>query len=665
MTTIQLRARRPSGPTVDTSLVDVNPLRESFSRFASGGTLRFQDSDGTKASDYPYGTRVEVQYSTDGGSTYTTRLTGFVVDTNRTMRGGLPLVDVDIVAYDHLLRRRKVYKSYSSSTISTILEDLVTSFTAVSWVAGNVSVTNDKTLSREFKGTRVDEAIAYLASESADEEWGVNDSLEFYFQGQDDSRAAAIGDGDVITHDLPERGKRAINRFKLFYGPSGSRNAVVVEDRESQQDLKDKLSAPRGVKVSDSDTFPEITDEDRAEALARQQLDSHSLVQTGTVTVPLGRFDTSAGDVFELTISDAGISSVDYRVAQVEYRWQSLETVLTVAENSASNMEDLLVGLSDSVDNVRAREADPSVTPTNFLDLQSGVTLSISTTLTTKQASSDTKTWGQSQWGQGSGDQWGSGIATSSSVSEESAKVSKAALNLLRDVWQDGQSAWIDHTHLGAGTDNTAATRSDSSLQAPVGRVELEKFGTGSTSTEYEFVASVPAGGVYGDAGSLAELMVFDAASGGNGYLRVTHANASLDASTRLQVHVEVSISDDTGEQGVITDTGQQRLRDLYVGESGHEPTDMVYGTGTTAAATSDSSLESKSHEDTIDSTADRSTGITDIVERITASDADTTNVSELGYENSSDELEARVTFEAYDSDLVVEANYRFKASNA
>lgn len=659
---IEFRAvRQPSG-TADTDLVDVAPLTETFNRTASGATLVFSDGDGTKIDDYDYGQRVQIQHSTDGGSTWSTRLEGFAADRSRTAEQEFPALRVEVLAYNHLLRRRHIFKSYSSSTISTILKDLIETFTAVTWNAANVTVTNDKTISREFKGERVDEAIAYLASISADEEWYVNDSLEFVFQEQSSSTANPIGDTDVIRHNFPSEATIDINRYELFYNSGGSEDHIIVEDLVQQDELKDKLGAARAVETSDADTLPEITDRDRAEEIARQRLDAMSEVTTGTVTVPLGRFNTEVGDVLDLTITDAGITNEDFRVAAIQYRWQEGETTLTLAEN-VDFVDDILVALSDSLDNVRARDADTSVTATQFLDVLSGVTLSLSATLTTKTAGSGFKL-GQSQLGQGSGDQLGGSVSSTATVSVESKKATVELLNLCRDYWQG--AGFTDLTHIGVGTDDTAATKGDAALTSAVAREPVEKFGEGNSGVKFEFVASIPAGGQYAEAADLKEFGIFDAASGGNMYARVTYDDTTIDASTRLKIHLEVTVDTDSDLQGVTTTKGQERLVDLIKGDTtAHEPSDMVYGTGTTAASESDSSLGSKQHEDTIDSTADRSPGVTDIVEEITSGDADTTNFSEVGYENAANELLARAVFAAIPDDRVVVTNYRWQASNA
>lgn len=657
--TTELRATR-TGVT-DTDLFDVEVI-DAFSRFASSATISFLDPSGTKNNTWSYGLPLDVDVSTDGGRNFSTLFAGMVGDANRTTRTGAPKLEVDAVENSHFLRRNQPDKTYTSTSITNILKDLVETFTPVTWNAANVDVVNDTSITREFKGERVDEAIAYLSTESANEEWGVNDSFEFFFREQTVDRAEPITDADVIDYDLPQEGKRAINQFTLFYDSGGSEAAIVVKDREEQQRLQDELGTDRPVVIADSDTRPEITSEARAETVARQHLERKSVVQTGEVTVPLGRFGTNSGDVLSLSISDADISSVDFRVAQIEWRWGQGEAVLTVAENSAANIESLLVGLSDNVQNDRFRDADTTVTPTEFLDLSGGVELTVTTALTTKTANSASALYNQATYNQAT---YNGGVDSAASVTVDTKKATKALLNLLRDLWAEGNTAFTDLTHLAVGTDDTAATVADSSLEAEVGRTTIEKFGSGDTVEKVEFVATVPAGGVFGDANDIAEASVTDAASAGSHYLRSTFPDTTIDASTRLKVRIQAEADTDADLQGVVTSTGQERLIDLLIGESNHEPTDAVYGTGTTAAAEGDTSLGSQQHEDTIDSFTDREPGATEIKERITAGDADTTNFSEAGHVNAADELLRRVVFDAFDSDVVVEWTDRFVVSNA
>lgn len=648
----------------DTDLYDVRPLRDAFQRFASGATLPVLDADGTKIDAYPYGQRVEVQFTEDGGSTWTTRQAGVALDAERTNRDGLPSVEVPIVAYNHFLTRDSIEKDYSSTTKTDILNDVITTFTPINWVAGNVDVQDDTAIDLSVRGERPDEVIARIASASGEEDWGVNDDFEFFFRQQDTNRAAEVTDDDVIDFDLPREGRRAINEFSVYYGSDLS-NVWTDEDREVQQQLKDQLDAPRRVVISDADSFPEVSTEAEAKKIAERRLGTQKVVQTGTIVTPLGFFDTEPGDVFELTLGDAGIDGEDFRVAQIEYNWIKGTEERVIAENTGADIDELLIALSDSLHNDRMRDADPNATEVRALRLDSGVTLSLTATLTTKEPNSGAFIVGQSEVGEGSGDTVGGGISASSTVTIESKRLTVGMLNLIRDQWQDGNSAFVDLTHLAVGTDDTGATRADDSLEAETARVAVDKFGAGNAAEKFEFVAEIPPGGALADGSDLRELSIADAASAGTHYLRLTFDDVDITSTRRLKVHLEVEIDVDTDEQGVITSTGQERMRDLLIGESNHEPSDMVWGTGTTAASESDTSLGSKSHEDTIDSTEDGSPGLARIIERVTAGDADTTNFSEVGLENAADELLQRIVWEAYGEDLVVEGILGMQATNA
>lgn len=660
---IEFRAVRQASGTVDNDLLDVSPVRDAFGLFSSGSTLQFEDSDGTKQADYPYGQRVEIQYSTDGGSNWSTLFAGLVHDTNRTTRNGLPNVEGDIVSYDHLLRRRKVYKDYSSTTRSDILKDLIENFTPVDYLSSNVTVVNDETVDLPLRGNRVDEAIDQLSSGSANEEWGVNENFEFFFREQDISRAPEINDSDVIQYDLPEEGKRAINRFKLFYGSNGD-EFVVVEDRESQKDLKDKLGASSRVVISDSDTFTEITTEERAEAVAREQLGKRSVIQTGTVRLPLGRFDTDSGDVLSVTINDAGITNTDFRIAQIDWNWLDGFVEFTIAENRNTNIDSLLKNLSDSLSNVRARDADTGATGTRYLEQQSGVEMSISASVKTRSQGNGF-VLGQSQHGKGTDDKLGGEITGSTIVSTNTQKVTRALLNMARDVWQ-GQS-FTDITHIGVGSDDSAAALSDNSLQNAIDRRVVESFSAGTNTDDFILSGRIGPGGNIADAADIEEIGFFNSDTGGNCYLRSTLPATAIDSNTELIAKYTVTINNNDDRTGVITNTGQERLRDLIVGETGDEPTDMVYGTDTTNSTVGDSSLGNKVHEDAINSFVDRSTGKTDIIERIGSGEVNGNDIAEIGYENSSNELLARITIEPLSktSDFALETNYGLIAENA
>lgn len=661
MTAVQWRAKRQPDGTVDTDMFDV-AIVDSVNRFARSATPLFDDPTGDKKSSYPRGQRVELEYSTDDGATWTRRWAGFVQNRVDQATGGR--FKAECVGYDFFLRRERVNKSYND-TISNIVQDLIQNFTAVDYNATKVTVTNDKTIDIRFEGKRVDQALDYLASASADESFGVDNDFDFFFEQQDQTSApTGVVDGEWIDYDLPERGEKSLNRVTVYYGSGGSESFVTVEDREAQKDLKTKLGATSNAVISEEVTYPEIGNEDAAREKAQEILSGRSTVLSGEVTT-FDRFEVDPNETFRLQISEKGIDT-DFAVAQIEYRWQRDETKITITENKG-NVAERLVDLAGDVRRVSMRDADTSATGTRFLNFQSGAEVSIAATFRTDRPAAGTFVAGAGQSNLGANrDVLGQRLAArDESTTIETKKLTKAALNMFRDVWQ-GEAA-TDLTHLAVGTDGNGATRSDETLGSEADRRTLERFGAGSSAQTIKLDSvRFPAGGALSGS-DLAEAGVFDAASGGTLFARLTFDAVTHGSDTIHAVDLTLTVDDDPDEQGVITATGQERLRDLWIGETGHEPSAMVYGTGTTAPAESDTSLGNKVHEDTIDSTADRSTGITDVVERIGSGEANGNDLAELGEENGANELLSRIVFEALakTNDFALETDHRFIASNA
>lgn len=692
---IEFRARRPGTDTIDTDLYDVTPLRDAFERFASGVTLRFRDPDQTKIDDYPFGTRVEVQTNTDATTgqfdgvfvagfgesqagfgisdvvtlssnrSWWARGTYLTLEPSRTTSDGFPIVEVDAVGYEHLLTREQIVKDYSSSAKTTILNDIITTFTPITWDANQVDVQDDTSIDLSLRGVTPAEAISEIVSRSANEEWGVDDELTFFLESQNTSSAPDVADTDVIDHDLPERGARDVNKFTVYYGASEDK-AWVEEDRQAQLDLKDQLNADRRVVIADSDSFPEITTEDEAREKAKKRLDDQSLVKTGTITTPLGSLRTRSGDVFDLSISDAGISNEEFRIAQIDYEWGRGITRRTIAKNTAANIDELLISLSESLTNERLQTTATNPTEVKALRLESELEVTPTAKLQTKTAASDSFVLGQSDLGLNTSDELGGGLdSASTSVSIDSSIATKALLDLLRDLWKTGNSAFTDLTHVSVGTGSSTPSISDDKLAIETGRVNTGRFGETGTVTVAEISVAVPAGGAIADSGAISEIGAQDAASGGSLYARfVTSNSVSIDSDTRLTGRITIALDNDSAGDGVVTNTGQERWLDLLVGTSGVEPTDFVYGDGTSAESVSDTSLDNQIHEDAIDNDDIGSTGIMHFFERVKTSDAATEDIAELGLENSSDELLSRFQFEAYGESVEIETIYGFRANN-
>jgi hypothetical protein len=475
-------------------------------------------------------------------------------------------------------------------------------------------------------------------------------------------------DGDWYDYDLPDQGMNAVNRVRVFYGEAGSRSSVIVEDRVSQRDLKDGLNTPRRVVFSHDVTYPEISNEDAAAAKGREILSDRTPTLTGTVNT-FDRFEVSAGDVIALEIPEKGIND-DFRVAEITYR-DVLDTKVKVAEN-VGDVRDLLVGMSDEIDRISARDADPDATFTQFLDFTLGVTLEQSgqATQTVVSPSAISLGWEPSGtntlgWDPGTTapPTLGWGLAGSSSTDISEGAMTVPAIEQFRDVWQGATATEVTHYAVGTGTG--AVSAADDSLGNELYREAVDSVSAnGSFGVRFEGTLS-PGGSVEGE--EITEVGFFDASSGGNMYLRVrfdTPVVHTGDTSTEFQF--DVTVGADSAQPGVVTNTGRTRLRDMWLdttNSTNHEPTDRAYGTGTAAETGSDTSLASKVAERDIDSTADRGTGLTDVKMRIPTGEANGNTITEFGDENAANELLTRITFEGIDksSDFALDSNLQLK----
>lgn len=403
MSRVEWRIKRQPDGVTDDDLYDIDPSVRNVKRNADHATILLQDPDEDKDADYPRGQRVDLEVSTDGGSTFSRVWAGWVQDKGPSSTKGAGLFELNVLGYDHYLTTRGVYKDYSSTSILNIVKDIVQNFTPIRWNADNVDLVNpDTTLTRSFKGETPEDAIQFVLQESANEDFGVNNDFEFEASPRETREAPGkITNSDWIDYDLPEEGRASVNRVELFYGESGNRSRVVVEDRGAQQQLKDDLDAASRVVRAAEPVHPEISDEAVAESKARQILSGRSPLQTGKVWTT-DRYDWEPGDVFPLTIKPADVDG-DFRVAQIEHYLLDDLTLLIVAENSP-DVESLLVALSDEIQRISRRDADPDATFTQFLDLDVGINVDLDVRLRKRTAQDDLFAFGEHYRGFGEPD---------------------------------------------------------------------------------------------------------------------------------------------------------------------------------------------------------------------------------------------------------------------
>ena len=440
----------------------------------------------------------------------------------------------------------------------------------------------------------------------------------------------------------------------IYYGANEDQ-AWVEEDRDAQKELQEELDAPRPVEVADSDSFPEITTESEAKAKARKRLGDQSVIQTGTITTPLGFFGTAAGDVFTLSLDDAGIDSEDFRVAQHDYEWSKGTATRTIAENTGGNVDELLVSLSESLTNERLKSADPDAAVTNALRIGTLAEANLSLTVQTKTYG-DAFLLGQDFLGVG-GPDLGVSVSSTATHGTTASRTTVAGLNLMRDVWREGPTAADPWDCLQVGTSDETPTRTDTELNAPV--AEFDGIAESTPALATKTVARIPAGGPVADADPLQEVGV----NCTDLYASLTTDPVSISSDTTAAYRLELTIDNNPAGEGVLTLNGSEEWRDLMLGEGGGATT-MVYGDDQTAPDVTDAALGNETYSDPIDSSGVGSTGLMRWVDRVADTDTDTSILAEVGQENAAGTLLTRSTFEPYGEAVTVETTHEITVRN-
>lgn len=587
------RVRRGDG-TFEDALFDVEVV-DTANPFGNYAIAYIDDSQGTKFDEYTRGTRVDFfvandvdayqRLRVDDGETHEVasgeterydivqndgtikndgtiqstgdfdlRFPGYVVESRESNQGGADTLEVECYSYDQFLRRDTVSNDQSGNTISEALEDIVTNDTPISFVAANVEVTDDQTLTRSFRGDRVENALRALSSMSGDEAFGVNRDLEFFFEPRESTAAPRdIDNTQWLNYDIPERGKETVNEVTVFFNDGNE--SVTVDDGNDKLDLQDKIGTDGPIILAEEATYEDITEREDARAIAEQLLNEREATLTGTVTT-FGLNDAEPGDVISITITPRGIDD-DFRIAENFMVWGQDHNRLTIVEKRG-DQDDLLVRLSDTVKRTEMRNADRDATGNRITSSNVGVTVS------------------------GSGDADGTAF--------DAAKITNTLRNLIRDGWAgDGT---VDVTHIAVGNDASEPTRSETVLGNELERVAVSESLPDSTTARYT--------GSFSET-DIREIGLFD--TNGDLLARATVPETSFTASVSVTFDLTTA-NDSSVANGVITDAGQTAVRDIIADNSPALPATYAYGTDGTTPTESDTALGAQAHtEDFVDAT--------------------------------------------------------------
>lgn len=346
----------------DSRLLDVLDCTLSYNRFARSAEVELDDPDGTVPAEYPRPTPVELYVKRDIDDEYSRRFGGYVSNPKRHQN----TTTLKLLSHDTWIRSRDVYREFTSTAISAILEELITDLTPLTWDASRVDVYDDAVVDVSWSGVPLDKVVEQLAAYSNDEIFGATDGMVFFFEQRDSNRSPrdfTAGEYFADSVEFEEDGTAELNEVTVYYGGNPASDAVVVSDAAAQKSLQDELDADRPVVISTSKTYTEITAEEQARRKGREILSGASEILTGEMTT-WEAFNVDPGDVARVQIPDQSIDD-EFRVAEISHSWGDDETDLVLAENS-EGVVDTLVELSDEVSRVEARAADNNATITRF-----------------------------------------------------------------------------------------------------------------------------------------------------------------------------------------------------------------------------------------------------------------------------------------------------------
>jgi len=479
------------------------------------------------------------------------QFSGYVVEARELDQQGADALEVEIYSFDQFLRQNSVSTDQSGNTISTALDNIISNDTPITFNSANVTVEDDVELTRSYRGEAVETVLRDFQQKSSNEAFGVNSDLEFFYRPRESNPAPRdIDNTQWFNYDIPEEGKETINEVTVFYD-SGDKS-VTVDDGGDKKQLQSNLGTDKPVGFSTEVSRENITEIEDARDVGEQILNERTSTLTGTVTT-FGLLEASPGDVININIVPRGING-NFRIAEIEYRWGTDETVLTIVEKTGEQ-DELLVRLSDSVKRVENRNANRDGVSNRITDTNNGVVLPIS------------------------GDVDG--------TSYSSARVTNLLRNKLRDGWGDGSTITV--SDIAVGNDATEPSRSQTSLGNELERVSVSQSLPDAQSVLFE--------GSFSET-DIREVGIFD--STGDMLARAVIPSTSLSATVNVDLRLDVE-NDTSFELGVVTTDGQTAVRDLIADNSPSLPTDYAYGSDGTDPTINDSSLGTQEVEVSLD----------------------------------------------------------------
>lgn len=552
----------------DPDLEAVPLVRDAINPFANKARVRLDDPDGVKPEQYPQSTLVELYVEIPGLLEPTRRFAGFVAD-DETDRNETELL---ILSHDFWLRKQTVYYQADDEQLSSILETLIETFTPLIWDADLVTIENDDVISRRWAGETLERVLEEIATISGGGELpGATFDREFTFGPlETESSPRDFDVGEFVETEWEDDGKRAANRAVVRYGRGEDEAVVTRNNRSAQRALADEIGADRPVQITVEERRPEIEREARAKDYGDQLLAQRSELETGTIQTWEG-FDIDPGQLVAVEDPSQRIDD-EFRIVQLDYAWpdESTSTTVTVA-NKALDTTDELVALSDDVQRIDLRDADPDAPLLETLEERVGVLLDVVADVTTRLFGDDRfrPGFGRDALGFGRASP-GYHILEVRQAGTETSRATNTTLSAIRDGWiGDGLP---DLRELRVGDGDSTPRRTDTALEADLAGTPATVSTAATDSLRWTGTLRFDADGDT----TLREVGLVD--SEGDLHTRAT-LDSDLDAPPLATVDVSVryEIADDPDELGTLEAAGAATIRDILANDDPALPTQMRF----------------------------------------------------------------------------------------
>jgi hypothetical protein len=593
---MEVEVRKQDGSVIsekrDTTIVDTaNP-------FGNVAEVNIEDDNGDLYDEFPFGTRVEIyvrdlltdfevenedDLTIESGETLTVeetetrnqrvitnagilenqgivktvaddprpafqqRFTGYVVERNdQNEQSGRDNLQLTVYSFDQLLRADSVSNNQTGKTITAALEDIIKTDTAVTWNSNNVSVVDEQELTESLQGEKVEDALLKLSKKSVDEQFGVNDSIEFFFREQEPVAAPNdIGDGDWIDYQLPERGEENKNESRTYFDPNNSGESdrvAVVDDGVNQLELQESLGTDDPVVIANDRERGDLSDVDDAGEDAEQNLEDKEVAKVYEFVGEAEDFlSAQPGEVFDVEIQAGGIDG-EFRIAELEYQDVG-STVRITAIRNKGNTDDVLRRVTERLRRQELQTADFDGPEDRINIAEVGVEIADSLTV--------------------------------DGVSWDNTRITNTLRNQIRDGW--GGQGNVNVSEIAVGTDPSNLARTNESLENQVATASVSETLNGSFAVDYDASFSQT---------DIQEIGLLD----GSGNLLYRAVNDTAESPGTVALTLTVNNNPDI-PKAVVTDLGRTSIRDIIADNSPSLPVNYGFGSDQTEPSTSDTTL--------------------------------------------------------------------------